>query len=293
VDVWLAGLDPVTRARAEPGASSDFTALFDSGAPWQTAASKTQVLQITTEFVVKGSDADLRKTFEGLSARNIALGVAVGFLYGGGRCGYHVEGYAAQHTARLLAKRIKALGGTLAYAAMDEPLWYGRHANGPTTCHAEIIDIVAEIAEGVREIHQEFPAAQIGDIEPIGQPTPSNWLQEITQFVARYRAVVGIPLAFLHADVQWRWEWQEQLRSIAQHMHVTGVPFGIIVDADHPGVSDADWTYRAEARLIDARTALGRLPERLVFQSWSIYPRHFLPEDAAGTLTNLVKKAAP
>jgi hypothetical protein len=75
-DVWLAGLDPVTRAIAEPGASSDFLALFDPAAPWSAAARKVRVLQVPTQFIVKGSDGDLAKTFAGLKARNIALAVA-------------------------------------------------------------------------------------------------------------------------------------------------------------------------------------------------------------------------
>jgi hypothetical protein len=119
VEVWLAGGgDPTARAAN----TSDFLALFEPGAPWSTAASKIGVLQVTTQFIVKGSDGDLVKTFQGLEARKISLAVGVGLLYGGGHCGYHVEGYAAQHTARLLATRIKKLGGTLAYVSLDEPL---------------------------------------------------------------------------------------------------------------------------------------------------------------------------
>jgi hypothetical protein len=272
---------------------SNFLALFEPDAPWKTAASKVRVLLVTTQFIVRANDADLVKTFEGLKARNISLAVAVGFLYGGGHCGSGVEGYAAEHTARLLATRIKKLGGNLAYTAMDEPLWFGRHANGPTACHASIATIVNEIAEGVAEIHGAFPSAQIGDIEPIGEPSPATWTQEIRQFATAYRAAVGSQLAFIQADVQWSQLWRPQLRAVAEDARAMGIPLGVIVDSDIPGQSNTDWTQHAKARLADSLAALGRVPDQLIFESWQVHPTRFLPEDEPGTLTNLLKNTAP
>jgi hypothetical protein len=289
-EVWLAGGgDP-----AAPAAStSDFLALFEPGAPWRSAASKINVLQVTTQFIIRSKDADLARTLQWLEQHHMALAVEVGFLYGAGRCGYHVEGFAAHHTARLLATRIKNLGGTLAYAAMDEPLWFGRHANRPTACHWEIPDIISEIAEGVAEIHAVFPAARIGDIEPIGVSISTSWPDEIMIFADAYRRVVGAPLAFLRADIQWQAEWRGQLKSIAAKTTAAGIPLGLIIDSDRPGQSNLEWTDRAERCFADARAVLGRLPEQLVFQSWQVHPEHFLPEDEPGTLTNLVKHVSP
>ena len=70
-------------------------------------------------------------------------------------------------------------------------------------------------------------------------------------------------------------------------------PFGVIVDLDRPEHSDTDWTTHAEQRLEDVRRILGGLPDQLIFQSWTPYPKHFLPDTEAGTLTNLVRRAAP
>jgi hypothetical protein len=289
-EVWLAGGgDPAAPSKSP----SDFLALFDHGAPWPAAAGKIKVLQVTTQFVVRAKDADLARTLQGLKERNLALAVEVGFLYGEGHCGYHMEGFAAQHTARLLATKIKNLGGTLAYAAMDEPLWFGRHANGPTACHAGIPDIVREIAESVAEIHAVFPAARIGDIEPIGVPNSTAWPDEIIEFANSYRGTVGTPLAFVRADIQWQGNWRQELKSVAAKTAAAGVPLGLIVDSDAPGQTSVEWTDRAKKGFADARTVLARPPEQLVFQSWQIHPEHFLPEDEPGTLTNLVKHAAP
>jgi hypothetical protein len=193
----------------------------------------------------------------------------------------------------MMAARIQTLGGTLAYAAMDEPLWFGRHADGPTACHGEIAAVVREIAEGVEEIHRVFPAARIGDIEPIGETTPTPWPQEIEQFATAYRAAVGVPLAFLHADLVWRRDWRMQLSAVAQIAHADGIPFGVIVDSDRPEHSSTDWTQHAQEQLSDVRATLGGLPDHLVVQSWNVHPRRFLPDTEAGTLTNLVTRAAP
>jgi hypothetical protein len=265
--------------------------LFDAAAAWQRAASKVRVVQVPTQFIVKGNEADLLKTFEGLRRLNMSLAVGVGFLYGQGQCGYHVEGYAAHHTARLLARRIKRLGGSLAYAAMDEPLWFGRYATGPNTCHADLPEVVRQVAEGVAEIHEVFPEAKIGDIEPIGVSTPTPWPKEILEFAEAYRAAVGAPLSFIRADVQWNKDWQAQLRIVAAGVRAAGIAFSLIVDSDQPGQTDLEWTQRAESRFEDARAALGSLPDQLVFQSWQKHPQRFVPETEAGTLTSLVNKA--
>jgi len=123
--------------------------------------------------------------------------------------------------------------------------------------------------------------------------SPANWPQEIGQFAGTYRAAVGSPLAFIRADVQWSKRWQAQLRTVATDARGTGIQFGVIVDSDRPGSSNVDWTQHAEERLTDVHAILGHFPDQLVFQSWQAHPTHFLPETEPGTLTSLVKKAAP
>jgi hypothetical protein len=273
-----------------PGVQSDFLALFQPGAPWPTAASKVQVFKVSTQFVMQSPDADVITMIRGLHDRGIALAVEGGFLYGAGGCGRGMEGFAAQHIAAALATRIKKLGGEIAYVAMDEPLWFGGlHVNHVGACHWQIPQIVAQVAEGVAELRRIFPQARVGDIEPIGH-ADFDWPGEIAAWSAAYRAAVGVPLAFIHADVAWTQAWQAPLKAVAASAHAEGIPFGVIIDSDRPDTVDAAWTDHATNNLRAVRTVLGGTPDHLIFQSWTAAPSRFLPDTQAGTLTNLVAR---
>lgn len=285
--VWLCGLDPVTRARKDPGRDSDFMALFAPNAPWAEAARKVNVFKISTAFVLQGTDADLRATFAGLKARGIALAVETGVLSGNGYCGKGMEGFSNAATALTIARRIQRLGGDLAYVAMDEQLWFGHFANNADACHEPIPDIAREVARHVAEMRSIFPNLRVGAIEPITDALPADALR---QYLDAYRAVSGTPFAFLHGDVQWLHPWQIPMLAASQLARKVGVPFGVIIISDHPQDSvDAVWTAHARERLAAVRAVTS--PDDLVFQSWTRAPSHWLPENEDGTLTNLVKDA--
>ncbi len=287
-EIWFGGLDPVTRAAHKDGGPSDFLDLFAPNADWAKAASKVNVFKLSTQFLLKASDDELSKVIAGLKARKIALAAAVGLLSGDGHCGWHMEGFSAPRTGVALAERVRRLGGDLRYIAMDEPLWFGKYANDPRACHSSMNDITKEIAEKSAQIRHVFPDVQIGDTEPIGMATSPSWPQELQAWVRAYRSATGINLAFLHADIQWRADWQPQLRAVAKAAVAERIPLGVIVDSDRPVNSGAEWVAHAEQGLTTVRSVLDGLPDQLIFQSWSVYPKRYLPDDQSGTLTNLV-----
>ena len=129
---------------------------------------------------------------------------------------------------------------------------------------------------------------KIGDIEPVGVTSSILWDKEITEWLRAYRSATGRNLEFLHADIQWRGAWQTGLKKIATLMAHAGIPFGVIVDSDRPDTSDVDWVNHATERAGAIRQVLGHWPDQITFQSWSVCPRHFLPEDKKGTMTNLI-----
>jgi hypothetical protein len=287
-EVWLAGLDPVTRAVHKDGGLSDFLDLFSSHAPWEKAAAKVTVLKVSAQFLIRSADDDLAKVFAGLKARNIALGVELGMLSGDGTCGRNVEGYSAPGTPAMLANRVRHLGGDLAYVAMDEQLWFGKYGRSPRACHTPIPAIAREIADSALQLRRIFPNIKIGDIEPIGATGSIPWMAELKEWMQAYRLATGFNLAFLHVDVNWNSDWQLPVKTIAAEAAANGIPFGVIINSDHPETTDIAWTMHAEERLAAVRSLLGSTPSQIIFQSWTVNPTHFLPEDQAGTLTNLV-----
>ena len=118
---------------------------------------------------------------------------------------------------------MKRLGGSLAYVAMDEPLWFGRYATKKGACQWEIGKIASVVAGEVAQLRMVFPDVKIGDIEPIGDLAPS-WTEDIAEWTNAYRTATGSSLAFLHADIQWETNWQPAMLATARFARSAGMP---------------------------------------------------------------------
>jgi hypothetical protein len=288
-DIWLAGLDPFIRHAIAPDSPSDYPALFYEHAPWPRASRDVAVFMATTQYLVNAPESELSRMIQDLRRRHIALGLEALMLPLGGKCGSGVEGYSYPGAIAEAAGRAKRLGGTLLVAAMDDPLWFAHQADGPTACHSSIEEVARQIAVNVRALRGIFPDIRIGDIEPVAlAKAPSDWIDEILQFAAAYRAATGSALEFVHADVDWHGDWSEALPLLAGRLRAARVSFGIIYDGDEQDDKDIDWTTHAEQRFTEVEGQLGLEPDTAILQTWMRHPQHMLPETSAGTMTNLV-----
>ena len=292
--VWLA-------PRSQPPLTApDFMALFQPGAAWTRAASHIQIFKLYPEFVVGVPDADLQAVIEGLQARHLALALEFGLLDRGDpalcggkgpRCG-EVEGFGGEQLAPALA-RIKRLGGSVRYVAMDEPLWFGHVSSEPGAPQAPIAAIARNVAVQVATVHGYFPEAQVGDIEPVpGDDAPPHWTSQIVRWADAYRVAAGQPLAFFHSDVEWAGTgWSVQLEALHGLFAAAGIPFGIIYDGD---LSDdaVQWTAAAEQRFAQYEADPVAVPDHAILQSWHPEPLYSLPESQPGTMTYLVDRYA-
>jgi len=293
-ELWMAGLDPITRPESGNPLASDFMELFAPDAPWADASARLQVLKVSTQFLVRGGDSDLSLMFSDLRRRHIALAVEGLMLTGNGTCGVGVEGYAAPLGMKTLAERVRALGGDLSYVAMDEPLWFGHVFDGRLACRATLAEIARDVAVKVADVRRLFPAVVVGDIEPIGSPAaPHDWIDQLMLWSAEYRAATGTPLAFVHADVQWSQAWQPGVETLNRQLTADGIRFGVIMNGDPDEATGVAWTSHASQRSHAVRRLLRRWPDFVIFQSWHAQPEKFLPEDRPGTLTNLVSRFRP
>ena len=287
--IWLSGVDTIVRQRLDPGSTSDFMDLFQPGSPWRTAAASVRVFQVSTQFVTKASDDMLRIVLADLQRRNISLAMAALILSGDGNCGYQVEGYSAPRTMAAAARRIKNLGGNLRYIAMDSPLWFGRFVSrSPRACHSSMETLANDIAAKVNAIRQYFPDVVIGDIEPLGVRQPDDWVEELTTWAEVYRKIVGTPLAFLHADVNWRGPWREQIKPLSDKLHAHGMEFGVICNGFAIDKTPAEWVANADEHVRAVEAIPGLRLDQVVIQTWMRQPDRFLPESQPGTLTNFV-----
>jgi hypothetical protein len=292
-DIWLVDRNPIAihdgHASGPPNGAIE---LFGPQARWPRAAKEVSVLKVTAQFLFVATDDDLSLMFRDIKQRHIEFAVELGFLSGGGICGKGVEGFANPASAATVAQRVRALGGELNYLAMDEPLHFGRDYDGPNACKFSTAEVARIVAVHIKEMRQIFPGLQVGDIEPIGSVHPKEAADEIMQWTAAYRAAMGEPLAFLHADVQWGLPWEQELRVLAGSLRTAHIDFGIIYDGAGSDMTGIAWTRHAEDRFVAVEAAPALVPDQAILQSWMTQPEQMLPETEPGTMTYLVTRYA-
>jgi hypothetical protein len=261
----------------------DFLDLFRRNSPWTQAASHGEVFKIYPQFVLSASDADLKSVIVGLQQRNIALALEFGLLTNPTLCG-KIEGYCGEQIGPAAA-RVKALGGTLAYVAMDEPLWFGHLQQGTS-----IAAMAPDVAHQVATLYSVFPNCQVGENEPLPSAmAPSDWAAQIGAWQAAYRAATGIPLSFFHAEVIWPdANSRAQMLAVAADSRAGGTRFGIIYDGNTTDPTGVAWTTDAEDFFSYIEQTF--IPDDAILQTWAPQPDHALPETQPGTMTYLVNR---
>ncbi len=284
--IWFAPLPPLPVVQGRPfTGSDDFMQLFETNAPWQTVAGKVHVLKLYGEWVGYASETQLKQVVQNAQSRGFALAMEFGPL-DAGDCGEGIEGFSGVGYAVSAAKRIKSVGGTLHFLAMDEPYFYGHFYDGPNACHWSAEKIAAEIDRFVRATKAVFPDILIGDTEALAGNATAD---DFNTWIETFRAVNGYDLAFLHMDVDWaRPTWAEDVISIEEHASAFNVPVGIIYGGNAFDPTDEEWLSAAGERVKKLEIEKGGKPDHILFQSWNDKPDHTLPESQDFTFTNFI-----
>ena len=285
--VWLAGLDPISRQAKYPGSPSDYMDMFQPGASWNKAAAAVQVFELGPKFVMEASDGMLAQIFADLKRRRIAVAIGASWLPGGDTCGKGVEGFTHPGTAKSVADRLHRLGGDVRYVVMDEPLYFGHKYDKQHACRWSIPEVAQNVAIAIAAFRQMFPSTEVCDAEPIAISDP-GWVEEIAQWTQAYKTATAHTLACFHADVQWSGPWRTQLSALRARLHASGIQLGIIYNGDGSAQSGVEWTRQSEARfrMVESNPAL--IPDQALLQSWTRQPERMLPETLPGTMTHLV-----
>ena len=292
-EIWLAPFAPLSRPGDPRSGAPDYFNLFDPGAPWDGTAAQVHVFELYRDQELLMSDEQLRAVIRGLADRHIALGLETNVLQATSTCAPGV-GKAAPITAEI--ERLKRLGADLRYLAMNEPLMGGHGVTGPGDCHASIAAVAADVAATLKPLLALYPGLQIGDVEPVGRADPAShpadmqdWPGQIGAWMTAYRAAMGRPLAFIHADTVWERDWKGDLQQLAQVSRAAGVPFGVLYRGDMSEMSDAALAADTARYAAQVEDGLGLRPDHVVFQSWWNWPRHDLPDTDLTTMTGMIR----
>jgi hypothetical protein len=287
--VWLSGVDPVVRDDRHVDAPADYMDLFKPDAPWRKAAAATQIFKVSTQFLHRSTDEDLKTVIDDLRRRHIVLALEAEILTATVKCGNGLPGYTTTAVIQKLADRVLKAGGKIEYIAFDEPMVWGRVTRGAHACGYSTAEVVSNIAPNVRILKTAFPGAKFGDIEPVSDKTmAAGRLDDLMDFAKLFQQQTGERLSFLQADLIWQTPWRPQLVEWRKRLQAAGMSYGVIIDGDPGDKTDIDWTQHAIERYRVVANDSSVRPNDFVFQSWQPRPTKLLPESEAGTLTSVV-----
>lgn len=279
--------------RSAPAYSEQFYSLFQTGAPWQGAAGHVSAFELSIQLETQASDGQLKTVIDGLRSKHIVLALDMLPLTGRGKriapdgCGLQVEGYASSLQSLEVAKRFNALGASVAYFDMDEPLYFGHFFNGPNACHSPLDQLIADVSEKIREVRTQYPQAQFGESEPIMAVTEFG-LGDLEHWLDAFELQTHKPLAFLRLDMNWNSLWQSRIAEVAHLLKRKGVRLQVIYNGSPRDMSDATWI--ADALSNAAAFERVATPDDVIIQSWDSYPKRYLPETDPTTMTALINR---
>jgi hypothetical protein len=270
---------------ASPAPLADSGDMFNPDADWKTVASHAGAVQFPSAVILNGKDESLKRAFRNLAERHIALALEFHVLVRTDQCPQTTKGYAEAGEVEKILQRIQRLGGDLKYLVMDDPFFFGHRYSGPGACFEPPAILARQIAEEIRLVRTYFPKAQIGTADMVDESRP--WIDELVEWTDVYQQVIGEPLAFFHADVEWSQGAIRNLAPLESALKARHIPFGIIYNADDAASSDETWIDNTRQHIAEIESTLGIHPYAAIFRSWAPYPRRLLPETQPGTLTNL------
>ena len=287
--VWLTPHPPGQDAPGTPNprmGELDYLDLFKADAPWQRAAAHVHIFKFYPQLLEKLSDGELRSVLADLNRRGIAIALEVGPLVPTSTCGMGVESFNGS-SGPAVARRLRSLGSTLRFAALDEPYFYGSLFAGPNACRWTARKVAEEMSLWIAEMRTIVPDILVGDIEPLADPASAEMY---AAWLDTFRSVSGANFPFFHLDVDWnRPRWGEEAKALEDAVRQRGIAFGMLYFGDD-GSTDRRWIELAEERMGLYESLYGGKPDQVVIQSFHDRPHHALPETDPSAFTYLVNR---
>ena len=300
-EIWIA---PQASVPPSPlNRAVDFLDMFDADAPWQNAAHVIAVFKLYGSYLEHAPQDQVDKIVKNLNERHISIAVEAGVMNSPKAIkpacgGPGVEGYSTTARAKMISRKIKNAGGSIAYVAMDEPLWFGRYYKGrpgkQPGCRLsveQVIDLVIPVLKAYREA---FPTVRIGDVEPSGVAYQPEWQNETRQWLRGLRERLGSSLSFMQLDVPFAAgppqvsaarRFFGQLESLRAERLVENI--GIIYNGMPNDRTDKEWIDSAKSHIELFEQEYRLRPQQAIIQSWTTRPTHALPDTDPESLTGL------
>lgn len=273
--------------------NSDFLNVFSDTAPWQTAASKVDVLGIVHQWLLAATDQQILSLVNFAKSHHMKLDLEIeAITQANDQACPHVEGFVFPTMFSLELAILKRLNVQIDIVNMDGPLWNGHYNTIPSSCALSVADLTANVAAAIAPIIAQYPAVQIYEIEPIPGTTGfPDWQQSLNDFEVGLAKAVGTPISGLFLDVTWDTPaWMQPLRDMRKYARQRNMRFGWFLNASQFVRSDAQWLNSAEQLFEYVEGTMGIIPDDGIFASWNSYPANNMPETWPIGLTSLIDR---
>lgn len=300
-EIWIA---PQASVPPSPlNRAVDFLDMFRSDAPWRKTAQAVSVFKLYGSYLEHAPQDQVNLIVENLNARRISIAVEAGVLntpVAKPACGGPgVEGYSTIARAKLISEKIKKAGGSIAYVAIDEPLWFGRYYKGlpgkKPGCRLSVEEVIDLVMPVLRVYRDDFPAVKIGDVEPSGVAYQPEWQSDLQRWLRGLRERLGSRISFIQLDVPFSagsrqvaaaLRFYQQLDVLRAENLIKDI--GIIYNGLPTDRTNKEWIDNAQNHIKLFEHGHKLRPQQAIIQSWTPRPTHALPETDPESLTSLV-----
>lgn len=266
-----------------PDVSSDLVPLVSRPDEWMHARASCSTLQLYIQQILvdhegeQGCGVNVYPNLVHVNffrrVRDLGLELAVEC---GGIKEWSCDGENAAHALGAAIERVRAAGGELAAAVLDEPL------RSKDRCHLDVAGCTAPVCR-VIEAGRSRGLHQVGIVEAY----PASPAADIVRFFENVQQAGSSP-SFLHLDVD-RIAFRDRkmktdqigrdLRWLRDQCRAWQIPFGIIVWGQRP-TDPASYRASAWDWVQQIPQYLGGWPDRLIVQSWEEFNgAHAMPHN--------------
>ncbi|MGB7861313.1 MAG: hypothetical protein WBM90_12510 [Acidimicrobiia bacterium] len=261
----------------------EFYDLFETAAPWQSAAQRVDVLHFFGEWVAwRSSDEELQQVVDDLNRRGIAIAYEGGPLTPIEGCSDNIEGFAGSNEARVIVDRVAAVGGRITYVSLEHPFDAIRQLTDE--CAVSLVDAAIDMRTYIETVRDVFPAAEFGliDTGDLDQSVIATYLEAYQQGTGEYPTHLMLDIGYDEPG------WPTSALEIEELVHGLGIEFGIFYLGFDHDQSDREWLDHMKERIVEYEVLYGGKPDRPIFESWHPYPQTLLPDTDPAAFTEVL-----
>lgn len=248
------------------------------------------VFKLLYENIAYASDSELRSLFSYLKKNHVKFALEVPALVWTDKAGYKVEGFAPPGFLKAVIDKIKINGGELSYVSFDEPYYYAEIYDGVNKAKFSDRMLIEQILSSIKIIHNYYPTAKIGDIEPFTQIDDKALLTRYFKIISLLSKNGEGNISFIDYDPLWEANWILTIMKLHDLSKNMGMKIGVIFNAK-PDIKDqVSWLKNVILNMQSFKER--KLPiDNVIIQSWGGIPIDFAPRKKGKSHLGLIDNA--